>query len=53
MCIRDRPWGVEKGWWTEQPVKGANWDVEVAQHGVYRLWHDFISDQWFIESVWD
>lgn len=47
------PWGVEREWWTEQPVKGANWDVEVAQHGVYRLWHDFISDQWFIESVWD
>ncbi len=47
------PWYADSGWWTDQPRAGAFYDVEIAGRGVFRLWHDLLSDQWTIEGIWD
>lgn len=47
------PWYVDAAWWTDRPVAGAFWDVEVPGRGLYRLWHDLAQDRWFVEGGLD
>lgn len=47
------PWYADGAWWSETPLSGAAWDVEVRSLGLLRLWHDLVNDRWFIEGVYD
>jgi protein ImuB len=50
------PWRESGEWWTAQPWSREVWDVAVQQEGgagIYRLYHDAIGDQWFIEAEYD
>lgn len=52
LCMAG-PWYIGSGWWSETPEAGAFYDVEVRGHGLFRLWHDLLSDQWFVEGWYD
>lgn len=47
------PWYVGTGWWTGRLEVGASYDVEVRGVGLFRLWHDLVSDQWSVEGWYD
>lgn len=47
------PWYAGTGWWTGRPEAGASYDVEIRGQGLFRLWHDLLSDRWFIEGWYD
>jgi hypothetical protein len=60
------PWRTSGQWWTDAsvapaatPSPGASpwdrdeWDVSLADGGVYRIFHDRRVDRWFLEGVVD
>jgi protein ImuB len=47
------PWYADADWWTAAPQAGAFYDVELSGRGLFRLWHDLLTDKWFVEGIWD
>lgn len=46
------PWYVDWGWWNGERG-GAFYDVEILGIGIFRLWHDFVSNKWYLDGVCD
>jgi len=44
------PWGLEEGWWTEDPTRRDYWDVEIAGSGIYRIFRERASGDWFADG---
>jgi protein ImuB len=51
--VASGPWGLEDGWWSEAPADRDYWDVELAAGGIYRLYRDRSSGEWFADGVYD
>jgi len=47
------PWALEERWWTDQPAERSYWDIELETGGVYRIFRDHRTDQWFVDGVYD
>jgi len=47
------PWYTGTDWWTGHCQAGALHDAEVAGHGLVRLWHDLLTDRWFVDGLYD
>ena len=60
------PWRTSGQWWTDAPAAPAatpsngalpwdrdEWDVSLADGGVYRIFHDRRVDRWFLEGMVD
>ncbi len=47
------PWSLEEGWWKDQPVVREYWDVELSGGGLYRIYRDNESGDWFGDGVYD
>lgn len=51
--VASGPWGLEEGWWSEDPVGREYWDVELAGGGIYRIYRDRASGEWFADGIYD
>lgn len=51
--VASGPWTLEEEWWTEAAVARDYWDVELADGGVYRLYRERKSGEWFVDGVYD
>lgn len=47
------PWELEEAWWGEDARQRDYWDVELEGGGLYRLYRDRRSDEWFADGVYD
>jgi len=47
------PWGLEEGWWKDQPIVREYWDVELSGGGLYRIYRDNESGDWFGDGIYD
>jgi hypothetical protein len=47
------PWTLEEGWWNEQPVERDYWDVELSDGGLYRIFRDRTTGEWFADGMYD
>ncbi len=47
------PWALEEGWWNEQPVERDYWDVELSGGGLYRVYRDRTTGEWFADGMYD
>jgi protein ImuB len=47
------PWTLEEEWWTEEPVGREYWDVELAGGGLYRIFRDRGSGEWYADGIYD
>lgn len=47
------PWGLEEGWWTDEPAARDYWDVEIAGSGIYRIFHDRATGSWYADGIYD
>jgi protein ImuB len=47
------PWRMEERWWSEAPVQRDYWDVELAGRGLYRIFQDTRSGQWYADGMYD
>lgn len=53
MKVAFGPWGLEDGWWTEDPAGRDYWDVELTAGGIYRLFRERRTGDWFADGVYD
>jgi hypothetical protein len=47
------PWSLEDGWWSAEPVGRDYWDVELSGGGLYRIYHDRTTGDWFADGMYD
>jgi len=47
------PWTLEEGWWNERPVERDYWDLELSGGGLYRIYRDRKSGDWFADGMYD
>ena len=47
------PWSLEEGWWTAEPVERDYWDVELSGGGLYRIFRDRTTGEWFADGMYD
>ncbi|MEA2560767.1 MAG: protein ImuB [Acidobacteriota bacterium] len=50
--VASGPWGLEEGWWTEEPTGRDYWDVELTG-GIYRIYRDRATGEWFADGLYD
>jgi hypothetical protein len=51
--VASGPWRLEEEWWQEHPVTRDYWDVELSDGGLYRLYRDRGSGDWFVDGIYD
>jgi len=51
--VASGPWNLEEEWWTENSVDRDYWDVELSDGGVYRIYRDRKSGDWFADGIYD
>jgi protein ImuB len=51
--VASGPWGLEESWWTEEPTGRDYWDVELAPGGIYRIYRDRATNEWFGDGIYD
>jgi protein ImuB len=51
--VASGPWGLEDGWWSETPADRDYWDVELTAGGLYRLYRDRMTGEWFADGIYD
>jgi len=51
--VASGPWSVEEAWWTHDPVDRDYWDVELSNGGIYRIYCDRYSRDWFADGIYD
>ncbi len=47
------PWSLEEGWWRAEPVERDYWDVELSGGGLYRIYRDRRSGDWYADGMYD
>ena len=47
------PWSLEEGWWTAEPVDREYWDVELSGGGLYRIFRNRATGEWFADGMYD
>ncbi|MEL7060950.1 MAG: DNA polymerase Y family protein [Acidobacteriota bacterium] len=47
------PWALEQAWWAAQPVERDYWDIELSRGGLYRLYRERPSGDWFVDGVYE
>jgi len=47
------PWTIEEGWWNEEPVERDYWDLELSGGGLYRVYRDRATGDWFADGMYD
>ncbi len=51
VVVASGPWRASGDWWTHSPWDREEWDVELNNGGLYRVYS--ASTQWFLEGVYD
>jgi len=47
------PWSLEDGWWSAEAVQRDYWDVELSGGGLYRIYRNRTSGEWFADGMYD
>ncbi len=51
--IASGPWTIEESWWAEDAAERAYWDVELTDGGIYRIYRDCQSNDWYADGIYD
>ncbi len=51
--VASGPWTLEDEWWSESPIKRDYWDVELSGGGLYRIFRERHSREWFADGIYD
>ena len=51
--VASGPWGLEDEWWSEGATERDYWDIELARGGLYRIYRQRTSGEWFADGVYD
>jgi hypothetical protein len=45
-------WMVDQDWW-EKPVRREYWKVLISQSLLAEIYHDLVTDRWYLERLYD
>ena len=51
--VASGPWGLEDEWWSEGVIERDYWDIELTRGGLYRIYRQRTSGEWFADGVYD
>ncbi len=51
--VASGPWGLEDEWWSANATERDYWDIELARGGLYRIYRQRTSGEWFADGVYD
>ena len=51
--VASGPWGLEGEWWSEGATERDYWDIELTRGGLYRIYCQRTSGDWFADGVYD
>ncbi len=51
--VASGPWQMEESWWSDDPQERAYWDVELSDGGLYRIYLDRGTGEWFADGIYD
>lgn len=52
--VASGPWSVEENWWSERETTDrAYWDIELESGGIYRIYRNQITGDWFADGIYD
>lgn len=51
--IASGPWALDEDWWSEKPLERDYWDIELKGGGLYRLYRDRSTGDWFVDGIYD
>lgn len=51
--VASGPWVLEEAWWGGDPVERDYWDLELSGGGLYRVFRERTSGDWFVDGVYD
>lgn len=51
--VASGPWNLEEEWWTENGAERDYWDIELSDGGVYRIYLDHKSGDWYADGIYD
>lgn len=47
------PWKISGEWWTDAPWVREEWDVELDDGALYRIYNELNTREWYVHSVYD
>ena len=47
------PWSLEDEWWSESSTERDYWDIELAEGGLYRIFRQRKTGEWFADGIYD
>jgi protein ImuB len=47
------PWRTSGEWWDPHHWSRDEWDVALADGGIYRIYRDRSRDRWFLDGIVD
>ncbi len=47
------PWRTSGDWWTESPWARDEWDVELSDGALYRIYCESKTKDWYVQAVYD
>ncbi|MCG3192940.1 MAG: DNA polymerase IV [Thermoanaerobaculia bacterium] len=53
VLVASGPWHLEDGWWSDQPVRRAYWDLEISGGTLCRIFRDETNGCWFADGIYD
>ncbi len=51
--VASGPWGLEEDWWDDDPAGRDYWDVEIAGRGLYRIFRERATGDWYADGIYD
>ena len=51
--VASGPWELEERWWSQEPAEREYWDVEASDGGLYRIYRERRSGEWFADGIYD
>lgn len=51
--VASGPWSMEEEWWSEKPVERDYWDVELAAGGIFRIFFQRATGEWYADGIYD
>jgi len=51
--VASGPWVVEQGWWEDDGCRREYWDIEISGGGLYRIFRDPDTGEWYADGIYD
>ena len=51
--VASGPWLLEEGWWCTPKTRREYWDIELAAGGLFRIYRDQESNEWYADGIYD